>query len=47
MELHTGDYPGLDRTPVALTKTRVMSQFATFTTTVKKQIGSVSTVRPV
>jgi len=33
MELQTGDYPGLDRPPVASTKTGVVSQFPTFTTT--------------
>jgi len=33
MELQTGDHPGLDRSPVAFTKTGVVSQFATFTTT--------------
>jgi len=33
MELQTGDHPGWDRPPVAFTKTSVVSQFATFTTT--------------
>jgi len=31
--LQTEDLPGLDRLPVALTKTGVVSQFAKFTTT--------------
>jgi len=33
MELQTGDHPGWDRPPVTFTKTGVVSQFATFTTT--------------
>jgi len=38
MELQTGDYFGLDRHPVAFTETRVVSQFASFTTTVVRWV---------
>jgi len=33
MELQTGDHSDWNRTPVAFTKSGVVSQFATFTTT--------------
>jgi len=38
MELQTGEFPGWDRPPVAFRKTRVVSQFATMTTTMLSEL---------
>jgi len=40
MELQTGDNPSCDRSPVALIKTDVVSQFATIATTGEKAINA-------